>query len=178
MRLCLYLIVAILVIFPPATPAAKNESSHEIMKGVLSSFSLPLGDLLKKEHPSEWKNLFEGFSGGFGFNCPLKENPPGDTPGSGPHGEPATNMTVTASIKYNPLSYWYVNTTFYKYLRSDYQASWDPDFSYGFGYDDWHPYTLSLTYANYGGNRLNPDKKKAKSLQRSGRELFRWDGNS
>lgn len=164
MRSCLYLIVAILVIFPTSTKAAEDESSNEIMKGVLSSFSLPLRDLLKKEHPSEWRNLFAGFSGGFSFNYPFKESPPSETQGSGSQGEPATNMTVTASIKYNPLSYWYANTTFYKYLKSDYQASWDPDFSYGFGYDDWHPYTLSLAYANYGGNRLNPDRKKGEKF--------------
>lgn len=153
-------IVAILVICPPATQAAENESSHEIMKGVLSSFSLPLRDLLKKEYPSEWRNLFAGFSGGFGFNYPLKENLSSDTQGSGFQGEPATNMTVTASIKYNPLSYWYVNATFYKYLKSDYQASWDPDFSYGFGYDDWHPGTIIIQYNNYSGNRY-PWKEKS-----------------
>ena len=133
---------------------------EEIMKGVLSSFSVPLRDLLKKEYPSEWKNLFHGFSGSFAFNYPLKEVPPRDVEGAGSQGDMRGNLTVTASLKYNPVSYWYINTTFYKYINKGYQASWDPDFSYTFGYDDWHPYTFSLIYANYGGIRLNPDKKK------------------
>lgn len=75
-------------------------------------------------------------------------------------------MSLNASLRYNPLSYWYIESTFFKYCDKEYQAPWDPDFTYSFGYDDWHPYTLSLVYSNYGGNRLNPDKEKGEHFTR------------
>ena len=153
----------------PLTPLAQegaDETAEEIMKGMTSSFAVPLRDLLKKEHPSEWENLFHGFSGGFGFNFPLEENTPGNQEGSGSQGERTPSMTFTASLRYNPLSYWFINATYYRYFDEKQQASWDPDFSYVFGYDDWHPYTFSLLYSNYGGNRLNPDHSKGEKFTR------------
>jgi hypothetical protein len=163
--LCLVLALDLFLLLPKAH-AGDGEPESEIMKGIMSSFSLPLGDLLKKKHESEWRNLFSGLSCGLAFNYPLRESRPDDLVGSGSQGEKGHNMTLTASMKYNPLSYWYVSATFYKYLRKGYQASWDPDFSYVFGYDDWHPYTFSLTYSNYGGNRLRPDRKKGERFSR------------
>jgi len=141
-----------------------EENTEEIMKSVLSSFSLPLRDLLKKEYPSEWKNIFTGFSGNIGINIPLKHCKIQKTKGKGSQGERGTNTTLNASIKYNPISYWFLNVTFYKYLNKELQAPWNPDFSYTFGYDDWHPYTFSLIYSNYGGNRLKPDKNKGEAF--------------
>jgi hypothetical protein len=44
-----------------------------------------------------------------------------------------------------------------RYLRDDRQQPWHPDFSYACGYDDRHPGTWSLFYANYTGTRLHPD---------------------
>lgn len=38
---------------PPTLLAQEEETATAIMKGMMSSFSLPLRDLLKKEHPSE-----------------------------------------------------------------------------------------------------------------------------
>jgi len=146
-----------------------DETVKDIMKGVMSSFSLPLKDLLKKEYPSEWKNLFNGFSGGFGFSYPLKDTIVEDRGLAGKQtNEGFRKSVISATIKYNPISYWFFSTTFYGYLDfesrdlwcPDCRAPWDPDFSYTFGYDDWHPYTFSLVYSNYGGNRLKPNKDK------------------
>jgi hypothetical protein len=162
---CLFCIVA--------DAEAGEETAEEIMKGVLSSFSLPLYDLFKKEYPSEWQNLFHGFSGGFAFTYPLKDTIWEDR---GPDGQQTKEgfrkATVSASFKYNPISYWYISTTFIGYLDfesddiwcPDCRAAWDPDFSYSFGYADWHPYTFSLIYSNYGGNRLNPNKEKGEKV--------------
>jgi hypothetical protein len=36
----------------------------------------------------------------------------------------------------------------------DQQQPWDPDFTYGIGYYDWHPGTILVQYNNYSGNRL------------------------
>jgi hypothetical protein len=53
-------------------------------------------------------------------------------------------------------SWWFAQLTFHRYLRADRQQPWHPDFSYAFGYDDWHPGTWSLFYANYTGTRFAP----------------------
>jgi hypothetical protein len=79
---------------------------------------------------------------------------------SGLQGEPASSPTLALNLKYVPLTSWFVAATFVKYLRSDLQKPWNPDFTYVFGYDDWHPYTFSAQYSNYGGNRLSPDRSK------------------
>jgi len=154
----LVIIVALLFISYLFPTFAADETASEIMKGISSSFSLPLRDLLKKKYPSEWRNLFHGFSGSFSFCYPLKQLPPKNAIGGGTQGERRANMTLSATITYNPISYWFFSVTFYRYLHPQYQAPWDPDFSYTFGYNDWHPYTFSLVYSNYGGNRLFPKK--------------------
>lgn len=95
--------------------------------------------------------FFSGFSGGFSFTNPLEIRENANFP----------NFFISASLKYSPFSYFFFETTLRKYIYSEIRATWDPDFSYTFGYDDWHPNTFSLTYANYdGSNRLFPDGKK------------------
>jgi hypothetical protein len=44
-------------------------------------------------------------------------------------------------------------TVFY-YPNPAQQQPWNPDFTYGFGYADWHSYTFSVQYNNYSGNRF------------------------
>lgn len=60
--------------------------------------------------------------------------------------------TFSATLRYNPVSFWYGRVTVTRYLQPDRRQPWNPDFTYGFGYDDWHPGTVSLTYENYGAN--------------------------
>ena len=158
--------------FSDAFAGAGEETVNEIMKGISSSFSLPLRDLLKKEHPSELKNIFSGFSGGFAFSYPLKDTTREKRGTDEQSKEGFRKGIVSATVKYNPISYWYISATFYGYLDfdsediwcQDCRASWDPDFSYTFGYDDWHPYTFSLVYSNYGGNRIKPDRDKEETI--------------
>jgi len=161
----IFFLLIIIIIMPRNAPA-QEDTAEEIMKAVLSSFSLPLRDLLEKESPSEAENLFSGFSGNITFSLPLRKELPADRQGTDTQGEKGRNMSLNASLRYNPLSYWFIESTFFKYWESEYQAPWDPDFTYSFGYDDWHPYTLSLVYSNYGGNRLHPDKEKGEHFTR------------
>jgi len=150
-----------------ACPVAAQEKKNEVIEGLLSSFALPLHDLLQKKHASEWRNLLDGWSVGAAFEYPLKENPPPAGTGFGSQGQRGGNKARLAlSLRYNPISSWFVQTTYYRYRDEDLQAPWDPDFSYSFGYDDWHPYTLSLVYANYGGNRLHPDRSQDERFTR------------
>lgn len=143
-----------------------EDESKEIMRGVLSSFSLPLRDLLKAEHPSEWENLFHGLSGSLAFDVPVQQKPADERPGSGSSGATGNIMAARATLRYNPLSYWFIQSTFYVYPNPGDRAPWNPDFTYSFGYDDWHPYTFSLVYSNYMGNHFFPDQKEGEIYTR------------
>jgi hypothetical protein len=158
-------VVLFLLLLVPG-PLRGEETADEIMKSVLGSFSLPLGDLLQKEHPEEWRNLFHGLSGNIAYNFPLRRRKPTDREGGDAGGDEGRNRRGAATFRYNPLSYWFLQTTFYLYANDDLKAPWDPDFSYVFGYDDWRPWTLSLVYSNYGGNRLDPDRSAGERYTR------------
>lgn len=160
------LMAALGLLVVPGLLRAEDPTPDEIMKGVLSSFSLPLGDLLKKEYPEEWKNLFHGLSGNIAYNFPLDQEAPVDREGGETQGDAGRNQRATATFRYNPLSYWFFTVTFYEYVDDDLQAPWDPDFTYQFGYEDWRPWTLSLVYSNFGGNRLNPDREAGERFTR------------
>ena len=150
---------ALLWALAPSNAVAQQEKKNEIVEGILSSFSMPLGDLLKNE---EGKNRFlQGLSINLGTSLPLSGGAPPAGAGHGNQGQQsASSPTGTLSFKYSPLSFWFAQTSFYKYTSPQLQAPWNPDFTYSFGYDDYHPYTFSLVYSNYGGNRLFPDATK------------------
>jgi hypothetical protein len=154
-------------VWSPIAAWAEEESSRDIIEGLLSSFSLPWQDLFIKKHESEWRNLLDGVTVGFAFDYPLNSTSRQTGAGEESQGERGANgATMRMSLKYNPLSYWFFSTTLYKYLDEGQQATWNPDFDYSFGYDDWHPYTLSLVYANYGGNRFSPDRELGQKVTR------------
>jgi hypothetical protein len=58
-----------------------------------------------------------------------------------------------------------------RYLFPDQQRSWNPDFTYSFGYNDWHPYTFSFVYSNFNGNRFAPNVAKGEVVSNF------WEGN-
>ncbi len=97
-----------------------------------------------------------------GLDYPLRANE--DTPdasiGAGAQGAPAVSPTAQAGLRWTPIAgdHWFAHATFLRYLRPSLKRPWNPEFTYGFGYDDWHPFTWSFTYANYNGNRLDPDR--------------------
>lgn len=97
-----------------------------------------------------------GLSLSLAVDYPLRTSR-GSGSGLGSQGDPAVSPTLQVGIKYNPVSYWFGQVTFYRYLFADRQQAWNPDFSYSFGYDDWHSDTFSLVYSNYTGNRFSPD---------------------
>lgn len=139
--------------------SASNDVESEIWTGIKSSFALPFDEWQQKKYPSEWRNLISGFSGGFSFGYPLTKST--IQSGSGREGDlSANNISYSASLKYKPIGSWFISAAVIEYEKSSLQRPWNPDFVYTFGYSDWRPYTLSLVYANYGGNRLNPDRAK------------------
>ena len=66
----------------------------------------------------------------------------------------------------------FVQTTIFRYLQPSAQQAWNPDFSYSFGYQD----TFSLVYANYAGNRLNPNRSAGE--QRFNFSQGQWSAGS
>jgi hypothetical protein len=131
---------------------AAPDTDEEVWKGVFSSFSTPLGQLL--DGTAE-----EGLSARYALDIPMKAAQVAAL-GSGLQGEPAASPTLQFGLKYVPLTSWFISATFLKYIKGNLQKPWNPDFTYVFGYDDWHPYTFSAQYANYGGNRLSPNRAK------------------
>lgn len=79
--------------------------------------------------------------------------------GRGVQGSTAASPSLQAALRWRPVadSHWFVQATFFRYLRGDRRQPWHPDFSYAFGYEDWRPDTWSLVYANYTGTRFSPD---------------------
>jgi hypothetical protein len=160
----------------PAPPRLRDQ----ILDGLRGSFALPWHELMEKKSASEWRNALDGFSGSVAFSYPLKTaSPPasGGQSGSGAQGDREAHVALmTATLTYRPMGSWFAGVTAYSYLHRDLQAPWNPDFTYVFGYDDWHPYTLSLVYSNYGGNRWRPDdaKKERRTRFREGSWSLGW----
>ena len=143
-------------------PAAEDETLDKIFKGIESSYEFPVGELFEKKYDSEFRNLFDGVSLSFSHNLPLRGVVVEGLSGFGNEGASVTATSTTSmNISYKPFGYWYMSLGIPFYSNPDLQAPWNPDFTYVFGYRDWHPYTLGFTYSNYGGNRFNPDPGKS-----------------
>jgi hypothetical protein len=137
------------------------QQDGEIVKGAKTSFSLPIKDWVKPRQDGKKEHLLRGVSFVAGFSQPLRRQLSSGSQAPRNLELPTESTPVaTLSVKYNPISYWFAQTTLYAYTKPGQQAPWNPDFTYTVGYDDWHPYTFSLVYANYGGNRLRPDRSR------------------
>ncbi len=138
-----------------ATPIENSyeESEEELIwKGISSSFMLPFEDWEKQaEGDPDW---LDGLSGNIALGYPLLQTSPASIPANATTGPSNNNTTATLSLKYSIIGNWFVSGSLYHYLEQDQQQPWNPDFTYVFGYSDFRPYTLSLIYANYGGNRF------------------------
>lgn len=62
----------------------------------------------------------------------------------------------------------YVEGRAFVYPTGDQQQPWDPDFTYGLGWFDWRPGTLSIQYGNYSGNRWSGRAKPGTGAIRNG----------
>lgn len=139
---------------PDKKQQTEDETWENILKNMTTSFSLPLSDLGKKDAATD------GVSIGLGFSLPLKAK--ANPTGTQTQGERLVGTSFSASITYTPLSYWFISVSFMKYLNEGTRNPWDPDFSYRFGYDDWHPYTFSLVYWSTVGNKFNASENRGK----------------
>lgn len=150
-----------------STSIPTDSEIDEIWKGVSSSFEFPYADWEDRE-------LFDGLSGNIGYHHPLAETESANLPAGSTQGPSNLNKTATLSLKYAIAGAWFISGTFYHYLDNDQQQAWNPDFTYVFGYSDWRPYTLSLVYSNYGGNRFNPESGQNRTEFNQGTWSLGW----
>ncbi|WLE96798.1 MAG: hypothetical protein QTN59_19225 [Candidatus Electrothrix communis] len=132
------------VLLWPTNSQAKEETWSDIWDGLQSSFALPFDEWDIDTSP---QNILEDFMDRWDPDVGMSLVKKGSK----------YAPVVSAGLKFTPLGYWFAETSFYRYLDKDDQSPWNPDFVYRFGYEDWHPYTLSLVYSNYSGNRSYHD---------------------
>lgn len=164
--LCLCLASSIYHAQAIAEEPEPENTLEQIKQGLLSSFDVPLSDLLKPNEEPLFDQVTHLLSGNISFNFPLQNNIFRSRSGKKSQGVRAENVTLSTSLRYNPLGNWFFNTNFYYYFDEKAKASWSPDFTYTFGYEDWRPYTLSLVYSNYDSNRFSPNRSKGERFTR------------
>ncbi len=158
--------LASLVFYAQATAEETEDTLEQIKQGLLSSFEVPISELFQPKKEPLLDEVSKLLSGSVSFNFPLQNNTPRSRSGKKSQGVRLENITLSTSLRYNPLGNWFFNSTFYYYFDSAAKAPWSPDFTYTFGYQDWRPYTLSLVYSNYNGNRFSPDRSEGESFTR------------
>ncbi|MBK0392350.1 hypothetical protein [Ramlibacter algicola] len=97
------------------------------------------------------------FSLRLSLDLPLRSGAPA---GAGTQGSRAGSATAQALLRWRPFESnraWFVQGAAFSYLHRDRQRSWDPDFTYAFGYDDGQLGHWAFIYANYTGTRWSPD---------------------
>jgi hypothetical protein len=136
-------------------PPPAESSGDPVLDGINSSFAFPVNDLLHRKHDSTIANLLDGLTVTPAIGIPLtSEQAGGVTTGA----LNSASTTANVTLRYQPVGHWFAQATVYGYLQPERRARWNPDFTYSFGYDDWHPYTFSLVYSNYANNRFSPRK--------------------
>lgn len=74
----------------------------------------------------------------------------------------STKPILSVSANYTIAKRFFIMGTIHSYPLKNTKTSWDPDFTYSFGYSDYRPWKLSITYGNWVVNRFNPKNKMPK----------------
>jgi hypothetical protein len=64
-------------------------------------------------------------------------------------------VIMSLSARYTIWFRLYLEAGVYAYPIPNTKMPWDPEFTYGFGYFDWRPWRVSITYGNWIANRFN-----------------------
>jgi len=75
---------------------------------------------------------------------------------------------VKTTIMVNPYSYFFAGTTMSFDLNNYENIYYQPDFSYSFGYSDWHLNTFEFIYSNYANNKFTPEDGESRFNFQSG----------
>jgi chemotaxis protein histidine kinase CheA len=100
----------------------------------------------KKTKKSGFKDLEDWFKVSVGYSTALKNLDEKH------YGREALKTTITI----NPHSYYFFGMTSSLDLNNYESPYYQPDFSYSFGYSDWHMDTFSWNYSNYANNKFSP----------------------
>lgn len=77
-------------------------------------------------------------------------------------------QSVSLGLRNRLFSWFFGEFRAFYYPRPSQQQPWDPDFTYAFGYSDWHPGTVSVVYGNYSGNRFGWNNRRGDGRFRDG----------
>ena len=137
---------------PPLDGPVSSATVSPVRAGLNSSFSLGPRPFAVRQHDSAARELLDGIVVTPFVFVPFDSSSNRNRQSSGSLG--TGGPTVGLDLRYNIVSYWFADVTFYRYLESAKRKPWNGDFSYSFGYDNYHPYTLSLVYSNYQNNHF------------------------
>jgi hypothetical protein len=70
---------------------------------------------------------------------------------------------IGVNLRYVFIKDMYLEGTALCYLRPKTRLSYDPDFTYGFGYNTYHHLSFGFSYGNYSSNRYPWNKKEIKN---------------
>lgn len=97
------------------------------------------------------KSLFDGAVANLGYKFVADFLKPYHLNGSASLNLPFSgDPSISTSWVWSPIDHWFVRASLSKSLT----GSGGLDWSYSFGYSDWHPFTFSLTYDNWGTNPI------------------------
>ena len=122
------------------------ETWDDVWNGLEGSFALPLEQWLED---TQEKGLLEQLTRSWKADAGLTLVKNGK--------DNSTTPIVNAVFTFKPLGFWFAEASFVHYIKKSERKPWEPDFVYRFGCEDWRPYTLSLVYSNYAGNRSSSD---------------------
>lgn len=92
-------------------------------------------------------------------------------------GERSGKASLSLACRYTRPEGWYADLALYAYPRGAQQQPWDPDFTYGFGYEHPGPGRVAVRYNNYSGNRFPGRARGAgEGSFRSGSVSITWSG--
>lgn len=133
-------------------PTILDSSRNPALDGLRSSFSLGSRPFVTRYHDSFARDLLSGLVVTPSIFVPFNstENRSSQTGGNTGTG----GVAAAIGLRYTIITHWFADVTFYQYLEPRLRKPWNGDFAYSFGYDDYHPYTLSLVYSNYQNNRF------------------------
>jgi len=114
--------------------------------------------LANKHSKSGFKPLSKWLSCSLGYGTTLNNLREQD------YGREALKTTCNLT----PYSYFFAGTTLSFDLNDYKNPYYQPDFSYSFGYSDWHQDTWSFGYSNYSNNKIHPKGKENRFNFQSG----------
>lgn len=151
---------------PPPAPASAVRRPPSVLGAVREAAALSLGQASQPPPAVRARALSRGWSINASMDVPLSYEL-SDLEGEASQGElTSRSPRVSLAVKYAIQGNWFARASVYRYLDQSRLSSWNPEFAYGFGYDNWRPGTVSVTYDNQGGNRFRPDRGAGEAVTR------------